>query len=210
MATDDRNSNRGRKPDDLDAALEKTKASLTYDAEGPLTAAQEQAAQMVAEGRFEFRKIAESVGIDVATLFRWRRDEPFAARVAEISAEFAAAALKRGVARKDYRLSCLANVHSKLLTVIEERGEAEDMQNVPGGKSGLLVKTYKVSGEMVMTEYAVDTGLIRELRGIQEQAAKEMGQLVEKREIRLLKDMTDEELDDLYAQLSEPVKKEEN
>jgi hypothetical protein len=210
MATDDRNSNRGRKPDDLDAALEKTKASLPYDAEGPLTAAQEQAALAVAEGRFEFRRIAEAVGIDTATLFRWRRDEPFASRVAEISAEFAAAAMKRGIARKDYRLNCLANLHSHLLTVIEERGAAEDMQAVPGGKTGLVVRTYKVSGESVVPEYSVDTGAIRELRSIQEQAAKELGQLVEKREIRLLKDMTDEELDDLYAQLSEPVKKEEN
>jgi hypothetical protein len=65
MTNDDRNSNRGRKPDDLDAALQKTKDALTYDS--PLTAAQEMATQMVSEGRFEFRRIAETVLIDTAS-----------------------------------------------------------------------------------------------------------------------------------------------
>jgi hypothetical protein len=204
-------SNRGRKPDDLDAALEKTKDSLTYDVDGPLTAAQEMAAQMVAEGRFEFRMIAETVGIDTATLFRWRRENSFAARVAEISSEFAAAAMKRGIARKDYRIGCLANIHSKLLTVIEERGADPTMALIPGGKTGLVVRQYKISGETVMTEYAVDTGTIKELRGIQEQVAKELGQLVEKRETKIsLKNMTDEQLAELYAEISGPVKTEEN
>jgi hypothetical protein len=117
--------------------------------------------------------------------------------------------LKRGIARKDYRINCLANVHSKLLTVIEERAADPSMADVPGGKTGLMVKTFKVSGETVMTEYAVDTGTIKELRGIQEQVAKELGQLVEKRETKIsLKDMTDEQLAELYAEIS--VKTEEN
>jgi hypothetical protein len=184
---------------------------MANDVESPLTATREQAAQLLAEGRYEFRKIAETVGIDTATLFRWRREEPFAARVAEISAEFAAAAMKRGIARKDYRINCLANVHSKLLTVIEERGADPSMADIPGGKTGLLVKTYKVSGETVMTEYAVDTGTIKEIRGIQEQVAKELGQLVEKRETKIsLKDMTDEQLAELYAEISEPAQTGEN
>lgn len=163
------------------------------------------AAQLLSEGRFQNKEIAEKIEVDLKTLFNWKKDEVFAARVAEISREFATAALKRGIARKEYRIDCLANVHSKILTVIEERAGAADMQNVPGGPSGLLVKSYKVSGETVMTEYAVDTGLIRELRGIQEQVAKELGQLVEKRETKIsLKDMTDEQLQHLAAELEEP------
>lgn len=172
----------------------------------PLEPSEEQAAQLLAEGRYEYREIAVKVGVEVRTLHNWRKDKDFAARVAEISAEFASAALKRGIARKDYRIGCLANIHSKLLTVIEERAADQSMQDVPGGKSGLMVRTYKVSGETVMTEYAVDTGTIKEIRGIQEQVAKELGQLVEKRETKIsLKDMTDEQLAELYAEISEPV-----
>jgi hypothetical protein len=56
-----------------------------------------------------------------------------------------------------------------------------------------------------MTEYAVDTGLIRELRGIQEQVAKELGQLVEKRETKISLEGQMMSSPSLYAFLSEPV-----
>ena len=165
---------------------------------------QELAAQLVAEARYEYSEIAEKVGVEVRTLYKWRNVPTFAFRVDEISRDFARAALKRGLARKEYRVDCLAKLHSKLLTVIEERAEAEDMQEVPGGKTGLMVRTFKVSGETVMTEYAVDTGLIRELRAIQEQVAKELGQVVDKHEHKFrLKDMSDEDLERLAADLTD-------
>ncbi len=88
--------------------------------------------------------------------------------------------------------------------MIEQR--ASEMADVPGGgDTGLLVRQYKVSGETVMTEYAVDTATIRELRGVQEQVAKELGQLVEKKDIKLrsLKDLTDDELAELIAEIGE-------
>ena len=63
------------------------------------------------------------------------------------------------------------------------------------------------AGALVGYEYAVDTGLLREIRGIQEQAAKELGQLVEKQEmkIRSLKDLSDEELDAIIIDLEAEV-----
>jgi transposase-like protein len=158
----------------------------------------EQAAVLVAEARYEYGEIAEKVGVSVRTLNHWRKDPKFAARVDELSREFAAAALKRGIARKEYRVNTLANIHSKLLSVIEDRATDPDLAGIPGGDTGLIVRKAVVSaGALVGYEFEVDTGTLRELRGIQEQVAKELGQLVEKKEmkIRSLKDLTDEELD---------------
>jgi len=163
----------------------------------------EQAAQYVAEGRLLNKEISEKMGVTPKTLFNWQKEKAFKTRVAEIRVEYANSATRLGIARRDYRITCLASVHSKLLGVIEQRADAMSDGSVPGGDTGLMVKTYKVSGETVMTEYAVDTGLIRELRGIQEQVAKELGQIVEKREVKFSpKDMTDEQLEQLAADLA--------
>lgn len=163
----------------------------------------EQAAQYIAEGRLLNKEISEKMGVTPKTLFNWQKEKGFKTRVAEIRVEYSNSATRLGIARRDYRITCLARVHSKLLGVIEQRAESFAGSEVPGGDTGLMVKTYKVSGETVMTEYAVDTGLIRELRGIQEQVAKELGQIVEKREVKFSpKDMTDEQLEQLAADLA--------
>ncbi len=158
----------------------------------------EKAAVLVAEDARSDEQIAAQLGITRSTLATWKSRPEFAARVDEISGEFAEVALKRGIARKAYRVNTLANIHSKLLTVMEERAVDPDLANIPGGKTGLVVRKAVVSaGVLVGYEFAVDIGWIRELRAVQEQAAKELGQLVEKREVKIrsLKDLSDEELD---------------
>jgi hypothetical protein len=61
------------------------------------------------------------------------------------------------------------------------------MQDVPGGRTGLLVRTIKSigSGEKATTveEFAVDTGLLREIRELELQVSKELGQFVEKHDV---------------------------
>jgi hypothetical protein len=158
----------------------------------------EKAAVLVAEDARSDEQIAAQLGIQRSTLAVWKLRPEFAARVDEISREFAEAALKRGIARKAYRINTLANLHSKLLAVIEKRAADPSMADVPGGETGLIVRKAVVSGGVLVGyEYSVDTGTLRELRGVQEQAAKELGQLVEKREVKIrsLKDLSDEELD---------------
>lgn len=165
----------------------------------------EQAAQLIAEARFELREIAEKIGVDRVTLYRWKQSPAFAARIAEIEADFAEAAKKRAISRKDYRVNTLANLQSKLLEVIEARAADPTLADIPGGPTGLVVRQAKVSGDSVVYEYAVDTGTISELRRVQEQAAKELGQLVEKHEqkmIRSLSDLSDDELAAISASLA--------
>lgn len=175
----------------------------------------EHAAQLVAEGRLEYWQIAEKIGVDVSTLHRWRKEEKFAARVEEISEETSGRLLKLAIARKEYRVASLNRIQTKLETLIEDR--AADMADVPGGgNTGLLVKQFKVSGETVVTEYAFDAAVVRELRAVKEQVAKELGQIVEKKELTgkdggplkhdvSVERLTDEQLNDeitKFAQLA--------
>lgn len=143
----------------------------------------ELAAQLIAEGRLEYGEIAKKVGVERTSLHRWRKEEKFAARVNRLREEFLSAAEDRALARKDYRLSVLNAKHNELLTLIEQRAADPSLAEIPGGATGLLVKQYKVSGENVVAEYVYDSAVTRDLLKVQEQAAKELGQLVDKKEL---------------------------
>lgn len=162
-------------------------------------AKKEEAAQLVAEGRLDYGEICEKLGFDRKTFYRWRRDPAFDARVEEILTEIMRPVKRLAIARKAYRLAVLNTAHTKIEELIKSR--ARDLAEVPGGETGLLVRQFKVSGETTVTEYAFDAAVIREMRAVQEQAAKELGQLVDKHEhkIRSLKDLSDEELAALLA-----------
>jgi hypothetical protein len=60
------------------------------------------------------------------------------------------------------------------------------MKHVPGGHTGLLVRTVKSvrdgSDTTIVEEFAVDTGLLREMRELELQVSKELGQFIEKHE----------------------------
>ena len=62
------------------------------------------------------------------------------------------------------------------------------MQNVPGGRAGLLVRRVKSIGAgenaREVVEYEVDTALLKELRELERQAAQEAGQWATKHEVR--------------------------
>jgi Helix-turn-helix of insertion element transposase len=178
----------------------------------------EQAAQLVAEDRFSDAKIAEICGISEAGLWKWKQRPDFVKRVEELTAIYGERVLRFGLARRERRLAVLSDMHERLLTLIDERANDPKMQDVAGGKTGLLVKTNKFSkmGKHleVYEEFRADVGLVKELRAIEEQAARELGQWREKHEltgpdgrpIRLQTDvsnMTDEQLRERLAKLLE-------
>ena len=74
-------------------------------------------------------------------------------------------------------------------------------QVAPGMETGLVVRSYKVAGGSMVEEFTFDAALLKELRGHEEQAAKELGQWTEKRELTgasgspLFGEMTDDDLD---------------
>lgn len=168
-----------------------------------LTGRQEKAAVLLAEDRYSDEQIAAKIGATKRTVANWKRQPLFAARVDDIVKELAAMARRRGIARRERRLAVLQETHNKLLQVIEERAADPTLADIPGGSTGLIVRKPVTSlGVVAGYEYAVDTGTIRELRAVQEQAAKELGQLADRHELRVIRsfrDLTDEELETMVA-----------
>jgi len=170
------------------------------------TKKREKAAQLIAEDCLSDEKIAAEVGIGRSTLARWKGDRNFLARVETIASAYAKRALKHGLARKEYRLAVLNDLHQRMLQVIEERALSPGLASVPGGKTGLVTKTLKGIGKgddfQVVEVYEVDTGTIAKICDVQKQVAEELGQWVRRSEVtdmnRLFERMSREELD-LYA-----------
>lgn len=75
--------------------------------------------------------------------------------------------------------------------IIAERAQDPEMQNVPGGKTGLLAVDYKLLGSgptaTIKTIYKVDAALLYELRQHEELIAEELGQRVKLSESRTSK-----------------------
>ena len=103
-------------------------------------------------------------------------------------------------------------MHEKILILIDSRANNPGMASIPGGPTGLLVKTSKVvrvGKELrVYEEFKADVGLLRELRAIEEQTARELGQWREKREFSGVvgngidvASLTDEQLEERLARL---------
>jgi hypothetical protein len=147
----------------------------------------EQAAQLVAEDRFPDVKIAEICEISEGCLSKWKKRPEFADRAKELTAIYGERVLKYGLARRERRLAVLSEVHERILTLIDARAKDPEMVAIPGGLTGLLVKTNKLSrvgkALQVYEEFKADVGLLKELRAIEEQAARELGQWRDKHEL---------------------------
>ena len=89
-----------------------------------------------------------------------------------------------------------------LKQIRHERANDPTLAKIPGGKTGFIVRTIKAvgsgSGMKVVPAYEVDYGLLRELRAHEEQVEKSLGQIVERRELKLnVKELSDAELEEL-------------
>ncbi len=178
----------------------------------------EQAAQLVAAGKQTDVAIATALKIRPETLWRWRQTTDFMGRVDALQAEMAAAVVAEGIASRTRRIQALNDRWDRMKRVIDERASDPEFSNVAGGTTGLLVHTVKMIGggrdATTVDEYAVDTGLLKELRAHEEQAAKELGQWVEKTrgevtgkdggpiQVQDVSRLDDDELDALIAELS--------
>jgi hypothetical protein len=118
---------------------------------------------------------------------RLLRNADLKARIAEIQAELYAATKRALITERESRIRAYQDRWERMTRVITERAADPKMKGVPGGTTGLLCHTFKMVGSgpaaMLVDEYEVDTGLLREARAHEEQAAKELGQWTEKREL---------------------------
>jgi hypothetical protein len=145
---------------------------------------QADAALLLAEDELTDREIAAKVGVDPGSIWRWKRHPEFQARVKKHVEDLGECALRHAIGRKNRRLKAINDRWERMQQVIEERAVAPEMQKVPGGKTGLLSHTVKSIGKGDDFEridlYAVDTGLLAEMRACERQAAQEVANWVEK------------------------------
>jgi hypothetical protein len=151
------------------------------------TGKRERAALLAAEDEQSDSKIAASIGLTEITITRWKRDPEFQARVAENVERIRAAVLAEGIANKQNRVDALNDRWRRMQKVIAERADDSAMADVSGGSTGLLTHIIKMIGQgeraQRIDEYAVDTGLLKEMREHEKQAAIELSQWSERQEI---------------------------
>jgi predicted DNA-binding protein (UPF0251 family) len=145
-----------------------------------------EAAALVAVDALSDEDIADKVGVARSTLNRWKEHSEFKARVSQIITEAREKLEGKGVVEKQNRLAALNDRWGRMRRVIEQR--AENLKDIPGGgNTGLLVRQVKGIGKgedfQVVEEYAVDTGLLREMREHERQAAQELGEWTDKHEL---------------------------
>lgn len=154
---------------------------------------------LVAQDELPDKQIAEAVGISERTLERWKRRPEFMARVQEHVAAWREAVRNEGIAVKEARIKAKVERHQALLKLIQERAADPALAGVPGGDTGLvlrtplLVRVYEASAhrgrltprkEMeYLHVYQVDAATLRELRELEREIAIELGQWTERREL---------------------------
>lgn len=145
------------------------------------------AALLVAKDDQPDQAIADQLGIGRRTLARWKLHPDFQARVQEHRDGWALEIKDKGIADRQNRVDALNDRWRRMQTVINERAEDPGVAMVPGGSTGLIVHDVKGVGKgedfRLIDLYAVDVGLLKELREHEKQAATEVGQWTEKREL---------------------------
>lgn len=149
-------------------------------------AQKQQAAQLLAEDELTDVEIAQTVGISDRQMRNWKHVPEFMDRVKEIIGELGDVVFRRAIGRRSRRLLCQENRWLAMQRVIRERAADPCMQNVPGGQTGLLVRTVKSIGAGTnfkeVEEYEFDAALVKAIADVEKQAAQECGQWTERHE----------------------------
>lgn len=148
------------------------------------TRVREQAALEVARDLLPDKAIARECGIAEITLERWKRVGEFQARVIAHRALWREQIADLGLADRENRIRDYNLLRAKLLQVFDERANDPKMADIPGGRTGIVVERIKSVGfgpeAEIVHEYTIDTPAIREFRGLEEQAARDLGQWVDR------------------------------
>jgi hypothetical protein len=143
--------------------------------------------------------IAKDLGIGRRTIGRWKQDSDFAALVGDYRGKIIAEALRLPIAKKHERIRILNDLQDSYLTTKHLRGKTyeqiaqtpeEAAREIFGGgtppwaATGMYLQQPKIaaSGKTVV-EWAFDKALDSAIKETQKQAATELGQWSEKREV---------------------------
>ena len=139
------------------------------------------AATLLAEGALTDAEIARKVGSSERQLYRWKQHPEFRARMQQIAQAIGDKLQHHAIMRKVRRAERLNQRWEKMHQVLQERAEDPEMHDVPGGKTGLVVKTVRGVGKgedfRLIEQYEVDTGLLKAMLEHERRAAEEAGDL---------------------------------
>lgn len=146
------------------------------------TGRRERAALLVAQDELSDQAIADSLGIAERTLERWKRNPVFAERVQALIEQIRAAILVEGIADQVERVKRQNDRWDRIQRLLDARAEAN--ADLTGGETGLVVRevTY-LPGGATRERHEFDAAVMREARELEKQAAQELGQWTEKREL---------------------------
>lgn len=159
------------------------------------------AAQLLAEDTMSKTRIAEECGCALVTLKKWRNEPAFQDRVREIVQALDEEVSQLRFAKRRERIRALDEMANDLLTIRNERGAAfaeagtyvtdpvtgqtvfvpnPDIQAVPGGKTGRIIRQEKQIGAgrsaQSVIEYAYDSSVDKAFRDTLVHIAKERGE----------------------------------
>ena len=155
------------------------------------TKPRETAAMMLSLGHTG-EEAAAAAKVSHRALTYWKTAPEFMARIKEHVAVQHKAIQKKGIAIVENRVAIYQDTEDKIAQVNAERAVTYGKAEIPGGKTGLVVtefKTIRVTDDKgndvlkLVPEHVVDTGLMKERRENLKQAAQELGQWAEKREV---------------------------
>jgi hypothetical protein len=143
------------------------------------------AVELVARDDLTDKRIAADLGVGTTTLYRWKRHPEFMARVDVYRAEMWEAVRRHGLAILENRVRAKDERWRRLCALIETR--ARQLAEIPGGDTGALVRRVKGIGSgdnfREVDEYEFDASVFAELRSLEREAAQDLGQWTEKRQV---------------------------
>lgn len=138
------------------------------------------AAKLFAEGELNAVQIASAVGVTFQAVYQWLKRPEFQARIDEEVAVIKLALGRRKISHVEQRVSSQNCRWLRCHQVINERADDPVHADIPGWRTGLLVHTRKAIGfgekSSFVDEFTLDTGLLKEMRELEKQAAQELGQ----------------------------------
>lgn len=147
----------------------------------------ERAAVMLAADEVSDALISEACGINEVTLNVWKKHPDFAERVRDETAAIRTGALRYAIAKKHKRIAKLNLLAERMEAAVDARAAeaTADQDAPPEARTGLFNrKTVMSASGKERRDYVFDATLVREYRATLEQAARELGQLVDRAEIQ--------------------------
>ena len=157
------------------------------------------------QDRLSDRQIARQVKINPDTLYQWKHQPEFEARVLEIIARRENEQIEVSIRNRNKRVARANRDWLDLQRIKAERAADPAMDRVPGGTTGLLirrvrhfrvldVKKVTMKGKVefhpivrtkVVEEYGIDAAMIAKANELEEHAARDLGQWGNKVELEV-------------------------